>query len=164
MAVPIRFQPVPHDPRDELYSRLKAAPAEHAEALLALYDILEGLHDRGVLAALKGVLSASDFVLETVVETANTPEAIRMIRNGLLLSKMLGSIDPELLGRLVDSVPAGLAQTSAKRTESPGLFSLVQKLNSKDSRRGLAAAAEILEAFGKHLGSASPKGESGEKK
>jgi uncharacterized protein YjgD (DUF1641 family) len=152
MAVPIRFQPVPLDPREELHARLEAAPAQHVEALLAVYDILQGLHDRGVLEALRGVLSASDFVLETAVETAKTPEAIRRIRNLLLLSQKLDSIEPEVLGHLIDSVPEGLAQTSAKGTEPPGLFSLVRKFTSKDSRRGLAAAANILEIFGKRLG------------
>src|SRR4029077_2033961 len=119
-------QPAPRDPRQELHSRLEAAPAEHGEALLAVYDILQGLQDRGVLAALKGVLSASDFVLETVVETAKTPEAIRTIRNLILLSKKLDSIDPEVLGNLIDAVPEGLAR-AAQRTTSPGLLSLLQK-------------------------------------
>jgi uncharacterized protein YjgD (DUF1641 family) len=160
MAVPIRFQPVQRDPRAELSSRLETAPTEHAEALLAVYEILQGLHDRGVLAALKGVLSASDFVLETVVETAKTPEAIRTLRNLILLSKKLDSIDPELLGQLIDSVPEGLARAT-KRTEPPGLFSLVQKFSSKESRQGLAAAAEILETFGRRLSSLSPRGEPG---
>jgi uncharacterized protein YjgD (DUF1641 family) len=152
MAIPIRFQPVPLDPREKLHARLEAAPAEHAEALLAVYDILQGLHDRGVLDALKGVLSASDFVLETAVETAKTPEAIRRIRNLILLSQKLDSIEPEVLGHLIDSVPEGLARASAKATEPPGLFSLIRKFSSKDSRRGLAAAANILEIFGKRLG------------
>jgi uncharacterized protein YjgD (DUF1641 family) len=152
MAVPIRFQPVPPDPREELHTRLEAAPVEHAEALLAVYDILQGLHDRGVLDALKGVLNASDFVLETAVETAKTPEAIRRIRNLILLSKKLDSIEPEVLGHLIDSIPEGLAQSSAKGTEPPGLFSLVRKFSNRDSRRGLAAAANILETFGKRLG------------
>jgi uncharacterized protein YjgD (DUF1641 family) len=152
MAVPIRFQAPPRDPREELHARLEAAPAEHVEALLAVYEILQGLHDRGVLEALKGVLSASDFVLETAVETAKTPEAIRRIRNLILLSKKLDSIDPKVLGHLIDSVPEGLAGALAKGTEPPGLFSLVQKFSSKDSRRGLAAAANILETFGKRLG------------
>ena len=126
------------------------------EALLAVYDILQGLHDRGILAAVKGLLSASDFLLETVVETAKTPEAIRTIRNLILLSKKLDSIDPELLGCLIDSVPKGLAQAT-KQTEPPGLFTLMQKFSSKDSRRGLAAAAEILETFGQSLSSGLPK-------
>jgi uncharacterized protein YjgD (DUF1641 family) len=151
MAVAIHFQSIQRDPREELYSRLEAAPAEHVQALLALYDILQGLHDRGVLDALRDVLSAGDFVLETVVETAETPEAIRMIRNVMLLTKMLGSIEPELLKRLIDFVPDGVAKASAKRTEPLGLLSLVRKFSSKDSRRGLAVAAEILETFGRHL-------------
>jgi uncharacterized protein YjgD (DUF1641 family) len=157
MAHPIRYQPPHRDPRDELHTRLEEAPEEHAEALLALYEILQALQDRGVLAAMKGLLSASDFLLETVVETAKTPEAIRTIRNLILLSKKLDSIEPEVLGRLIDSVPRGLAQAT-KRTEPPGLFTLVQKFSSRDSRRGLAAAAEILETFGRSLGAASPQG------
>lgn len=158
MAVPIRFQPLQRDPREELQSRLVSAPAEHAEALLEVYDILQGLHDCGVLSALKGILSAGDFVLETVVETANTPDAIRRIRNLILLSEKLDSIEPELLGQLIDSVPEGLAKASAKPAEPPGLFSLIQKFSSRESRRGLAVAAEILETFGRRLGSAPAKG------
>jgi uncharacterized protein YjgD (DUF1641 family) len=161
MAVPIRFQPLSRDPREELHSRLEAAPTEHAEALLAVYDILQGLHDRGVLAALKGLLTASDFVLESVVQTAETPDAIRRIRNLILLSQKLDSIEPELLGHLIDSVPEGLAKASAKRTEPPGLFSLVQRFTSKESRRSLAVAAEILETFGSRLGPGSADGKKG---
>jgi uncharacterized protein YjgD (DUF1641 family) len=156
MGVPIRFQPLPRDPREELHSRLESAPAEHVEALLAVYEILQGLQDRGVLAALKGVLSASDFVLEKVVETANTPEAVRTIRNLILLSKKLDSIDPELLGHLIDSVPEGLAR-AAHRTEPPGLLSLARRFSGPESRRALAAGADILEAFGRRLGPGSPE-------
>jgi uncharacterized protein YjgD (DUF1641 family) len=157
MGAPIRFQPLPRDPREELHSKLEAAPLEHAQALFELYDILQGLHDRGILAALKGVLSASDFV----VETAKTPEAVRSVRNVILLTKMLGSIEPEVLEQLIDSVPEGLAKASAPRKETPGLFSLAQKLTSQESRRGLAVAAEILEIFGKRLAAKSAAGQQG---
>jgi uncharacterized protein YjgD (DUF1641 family) len=155
MAAPIRFQPLQRDPREELHARLEAAPVAHAEALLAVYEILQSLHDRGILEALRGFLNTSDFVLESVVETVKTPEAIRTIRNVILSSKMLGSIEPELLGHAINSISEGLALGAAK--SPPGLFSLVQKLGSKESRRGLAAAAEILETFGRRLGSPERK-------
>ena len=59
--------------------------------------------------------------------------------------------------RLIDFVPEGVANASAKGTEPLGLLSLVRKFSSKNSRRGLAGAAEILETFGRHLdGGASP--------
>ena len=68
MAVPIKFQVPQYDPREELRARLDAAAVEHSEALLEAYEVLQGLHDRGILAALKGALGASDMVLESAVE------------------------------------------------------------------------------------------------
>jgi uncharacterized protein YjgD (DUF1641 family) len=152
MAAPIRFESVRRDAREELSDRLEQAPGEHAEALLAIYDLLQGLHDRGVLDALNGALSSSDFIMETVVETANAPENIRAVRNLILLSKLLGSIGPDLLGRVADSIPEGLAQASDTSAKAPSLLSLLQKFNSQDSRRGMAFAAGLLESLGKRLG------------
>src|SRR5258707_15789984 len=110
MAQPIPLE-LPHsDPRLELMTRLQNAPAEHAEALLAAYEVLQGLNDRGVLDTLKGALGAGETLVETVVEVVKTPEAICSIRNLLLLSKVLGEIDPELLSAVVRALPDGLAQ------------------------------------------------------
>jgi uncharacterized protein YjgD (DUF1641 family) len=152
MAAPIRFESVRRDAREELLDRLEQAPGEHAEALLTIYDLLQGLHDRGVLDALNGALSSGDFIMETVVETANAPENIRAVRNLILLSKLLGNIDPELLGVLAGAIPDGLAQAAATKTKAPSLLSLLQKFNSQDSRRGMALAAELLESLGRRLG------------
>ena len=57
MALPIRFQPLARDAREELRDRLDKAPLEHAEALLAAYEVLQGLNDRGArcIDALRGV-------------------------------------------------------------------------------------------------------------
>ena len=155
MALPIRFEPLARGARGELRDRLDQAPVEHAEALLAAYEVLQGLHERGVLDILNGALSAGDTLLDTVVEVAKTPEAIRAIRNLLLLSKVLGEIEPELLDVVARSIPEALAQISAKRSETPGLFSLLQKFRSKDSRRAMGAAAELLESVGKGLKSSA---------
>jgi uncharacterized protein YjgD (DUF1641 family) len=151
MAQPIRFEPLARDARAELHDRLDKAPLEHAEALLAAYELLQRLHERGLLDILNGALSAGDTLLDTVVDVAKTPEAIRSVRNLLLLSQVLGNIEPELLGGIVRAIPEGLAQVSAKRSEAPGPFSLLQKFYSKDSRRAMGAAAELLESVGKGL-------------
>ncbi len=151
MAQSIRFEPLARDAREELHHRLDKAPLEHAEALLAAYEVLQRLHERGVLDILNGALSAGDTLLDTVVEVARTPEAIRSVRNLLLLSQVLGKIEPELLDVIVRSIPEGLGQVSAKRSETPGLFSLLQKFCSKDSRRAMGATVELLESVGKGL-------------
>ena len=152
MAAPIKFESPRRSAHEELLGRLEHAPAEHAEALLAVYDLLQGLHDRGVLDALNGALSSGNFILDTVVETANTPENIRAIRNLLILSKVLSGIDPDVLGRLAGAVPEALQQVSSEQTSAPGMLSLLQKFNSRDSRRGMAFAAGLLESLGKRLG------------
>src|ERR1700719_1136714 len=81
MAQPIPLEIPPRNPRAELRSRLEQAPEEHAEAVLAAYEVLQELHNRGVLEILRGGLAASDEILEKIVDNARTPEAIRAIRN-----------------------------------------------------------------------------------
>lgn len=152
MGVPIKFESPRRSAREELLERLDQAPATHAEALLAVYDLLQGLHDRGVLDALNGALSSGNFILDTVVEAANTPENIRAIRNLLILSKVLSDIDPDVLGSLVGAVPEALQQVSSEKANAPGMLSLLQKFNGRDSRRAMAFAASLLESLGKRLG------------
>src|ERR1700732_4335223 len=97
IARPIPLELPKRDPREELRSRLEQAPVEHAEAVLASFEVLEGLHDRGVLELFRGVLGGADKILEIVVEATKTPEAVRGIRNLLTMTKALGSMEPELL-------------------------------------------------------------------
>jgi uncharacterized protein YjgD (DUF1641 family) len=151
MARPIPLEIPPRNPRAELQSRLEQAPLEHAEAVLAAYEVLQELHNRGVLEIMRGALAASDEILEKVVDNAKTPEAIRAIRNLVLLQRILGSIEPELLEGVVQAIPEAITQTTAEREKPVGLFGLLRRLMSKDSLRGLAAAVEFLQAFGRHL-------------
>jgi uncharacterized protein YjgD (DUF1641 family) len=144
----------PRDPRVELNSRLENAPAEHAEALLAGYEVLQGLHDRGVLELLRGALGSSDEVLEIAVNAARSPHSIRGIRNLLLLANMLGEIDPETLGNVTQAIPQAL-KPSDTESEPPGIWKLMRSaLGNGDVRRGLQTAISLLEALGK---SSSPK-------
>jgi len=151
MAEPILFKPLARDPREALYQRLENAPKEHVEALLDVCDILQGLHERGILELAKGALGSSEKVLQILVNTANTPEVIRGIRNAMILAKIADAIDPQLLESLGRAVPEGLAE--AGKANPPGLFSVLRKLFSHDTRRVLIATASILESLGKSLGS-----------
>jgi uncharacterized protein YjgD (DUF1641 family) len=151
MARPIALEFPPRDPAAELRSRLDNAPAEHAEALLAAYEVLQALHDQGVLNILRGVLSAKDQLLETVVTAADTPEAIRAIRNLLFWRRVLSSIEPEWFKGLFQAIPEGIAQATAERDKPVGFWGLLRRGCSKDSLRAMAAAVDFFEAFGRHL-------------
>ena len=154
MARPIPLELPKRDPREELLSRLEKAPAEHAAAILAGFEVLQGLHDRGVLELLRGVLDGGNKILEIVVEATKTPEAIRGIRNLVIMTKIFGSIDPELLKKLAEAIPDVLVgEAKAQETEPPGFWEVLHILRSKNLRRGLAVVNNLLEALGRNFSS-----------
>src|SRR6266550_4731687 len=151
MAQPIPLEIPPRNPRAELRSRLEQAPEEHAEAVLAAYEVLQQLHERGVLEIMRGALAASDDILERVVDNAKTPEAVRAIRNLIFWRQILGSIEPDWFKGIFQAIPEGIAQATADRDKPVSIFGLLRRLLSKDSLRALAAAVDFLQALGRHL-------------
>ena len=139
MAEPIALKLAPRDPREALYHRLENAPLEHVEALLAAYEVLQGLQDRGVLEMLRGALGSSDKVLQILVDAVNTPEAICGIRNFMILIRIALALKlarrrlfkglPALNVRVAscnacfcDSLSASLLLLSRFRTKGPWSF------------------------------------------
>jgi len=157
MAQPIRLELLARDARAELQIRLQNAPVEHAEALLAAYEVLQGLHDRGALELMRGALGSSDKVIEIIVEASKTPESIRGIRNLIILTKILGSIEPELVEGFARSVPEALAETKACDPKPPGFWGILKQFANRDFRRGLVLINSLLVAFGRNLPSEKPK-------
>jgi uncharacterized protein YjgD (DUF1641 family) len=152
MARPIPLELPKRDPREELQVRLERAPLDHAEALLAGYEVIQGLHDSGVLELLRGMLGGGDKVLEIVVEATKTPEAIRGMRNLLILTKTLALMNPELLEKFAQAVPDALeAVAKGEQDEPPGILGILRILRGADLRRGLAVVNNLLAAWGKNF-------------
>jgi uncharacterized protein YjgD (DUF1641 family) len=149
MAQPISFELPRHDPREDLYERLKSAPHEHAEALLNVCDILQELQDRGILELAKGMLGSSEQVLQILVNVANAPEMIRGTRNLMILAKIANSLEPEILEALEQGAQEGLA--GARKPNPIGFWQTPKRMLGQESRRVLIATATILQAVGKSL-------------
>src|SRR5438132_11003019 len=112
MSQPIRLDFPARDARSELQTRLQNAPVQHAEALLSGYDLLQRLHDRGVLDFLRCGLGSRDKVLSIVVDAAKTPEAINATRTLLILSRVAFTHAPELIEHIATAVPSGRGRAS----------------------------------------------------
>ena len=152
MAAPIALQLPKPDAREQLRHRLEQAPLEHAEAVLASFEVLQGLHDQGILELLRGMLGGGDKILEIVVESTRTPVAIRGLRNLLILAKVVGSIDPVLLEQFAKAIPEALSGAAiAERAEPPSVWEMFKILNGKDLRRGLAVVNNLLSAWGRNF-------------
>ena len=59
MAEPIQFT-VGRDVREELRHKVENAPINHAEAVLAVYELLKEAQDHGVLDTLRGAIGAGE--------------------------------------------------------------------------------------------------------
>src|SRR4029453_868830 len=105
MAQPIALHLAPRDQQRELDVKLQQAPAKHAEAILAAYEVLQGMHDQGVREVMRGTLGGGGKILEHAVAISGGPDGIRAGRNLVLLLKALAEVDPVVLGNLTRAVP-----------------------------------------------------------
>ena len=151
MAKPIALELPPRDARDELRKRLEQAPMEHAEALLDSWELLEKLHQHGVFELLRGALGASDKLIETAVDAAKSDDSVRAIRNAIILSKVLGTINPDVLEGVAVAVGQTLGCYEKPVIEPPGLFSLLGQFRHKELRRSIALINRFLEALGNQI-------------
>lgn len=159
MARPISLEIPPRDPRKELIARLEQAPAEHAEALLECYDLLGDLHEKRILALLRGALGASDKIMETAVAAVEAPDSIIALRNAIILGKMLGCINPDTLQCIAAAVSGTLGSKRKPVIEPPGLFTLLAEFRHPELRRSIALINRFLEVLGTELkrkGTAGP--------
>lgn len=150
MAKAIEFRPLAVPATEETQRRLDAAPREHAEAVLNAYRTLQTLHDTNTLDLIRGLLGAGDEVLNQVVSVATSPQSTRAIRNLLVLTNLLGTVDPEALHRIASSVTPAL--TERQPAEPPSLFAITRRLFGRDARRALATGVALLEGVGRSLG------------
>lgn len=148
MAEPIQFK-IQRDAREELLRKVENAPAQHAEAVLAAYELLQEAQDHGVLDTLRGAIGAGEAFIGTAADYANTPEGIRTIRNLLAMARLLGDIDPEALHALTSAYAQSQNAPEVQAAEPPSVWQTLRRLTSKDSRRTLAMLAGFTEAFGR---------------
>jgi uncharacterized protein YjgD (DUF1641 family) len=151
MARPIPFEAPPRDPRVELQHRLDRAPVQHAEALLSAYELLQTLHEKGVLDVARGLVGSGETVLDIATGEANSPQSLRAMRNAILLFNVLASIDPDTLKKFTQPMPVSI-QSASLQSETPGVWGLMKmSIWNKDFRRGLAAMIGVLRGIGSGL-------------
>lgn len=151
MAQPIPLDITTHPHQGELLDRLNRAPEEHAAALLAGLELLQLLHDQGILDVLRGAVSAGGPISEQLSKATESKESIRALRNAFLIGRMLSSIDPQVMSHIATAVEETLGPNTPPEHEVPRLFSLIGYFQHKYVRRGLTVVVRFLAALGRQL-------------
>jgi uncharacterized protein YjgD (DUF1641 family) len=147
MAQPIPLTLVPKgvDPAE----RLADALDKHTDAIVSALELLQLLHDRGVLELARGLVGAGDQLVGILTTAAGAPESLRGMRNFILLTKFFASIPPDVLNSLVRTASEGAEREKAQR--APGVLQLLRRAGSEDSRHAIAVTLDLLESVGKAL-------------
>jgi uncharacterized protein YjgD (DUF1641 family) len=142
MALPVDFREfTPKDARNDLLRRLEQAPQEHVEALLSTYELLQRMHDKGLIDVANGLLSASDTVVERCADMVRSREGVNGIRVTFMLINLLSALDVDRMHALL----------SGSDSQPPSMLKLGRDAMSSDARRGMAAAVGLLNVFGSAL-------------
>ena len=147
MAQPIPLTLTPKGPAPA--ERLEDALDKHTDAIVSALELLQLLHDRGVLDLLRGLVGAGDQLVGILTAAAGTPESLRGMRNFILLTKFFASIPPDVLNSLVRAASEGAEREKAQR--APGVLQLLRRAGSENSRHAIAVTLDLLESVGKAL-------------
>ena len=143
--IPLMLTPKGVDPAE----RLEDALHKHTDAIVSALELLQLLHDRGVLNLLRGLVGAGDQLVGILTAAAGAPESLRGMRNFILLTKFFASIPPDVLNSLVRAASEGAEREKAQR--APGVLQLMRRAGSENSRHAIAVTLDLLESVGKAL-------------
>ena len=149
MAQPIRTYTPHRDEQEELRAKVENAPVQHAQAVLAAYQVLQQAQDHGILDLLRGAIGAGEAIVDKASDFANTPEGIRVMRNFLALSRIFANLDPEKVDAVANAITENQCREGAPGCEPPSILKSLQRMSSRNSRRTLATIAAVAHAFGK---------------
>ncbi|SPE41879.1 conserved hypothetical protein [Candidatus Sulfopaludibacter sp. SbA3] len=147
MAQPIPLTLLPKGP--DPAERLEDALHKHTDAIVSALELLQLLHDRGVLELAHGLVGAGDQLVGILTAAAGTPESLRGMRNFILLTKFFASIPPDVLNSLVRAASEGAEREKAQR--APGVLQLLRRAGNENSRHAIAVTLDLLESVGKAL-------------
>ncbi|MGZ8177231.1 DUF1641 domain-containing protein [Williamsia sp. SKLECPSW1] len=110
-----------------------------------LDDLVEALHDSGLLRALAGGARAYPTLLKTLLDAIDA-DSLRAV---LAVAGGLRDLDPDEAERLAGGIRRARSDAAAAATAKPeGPVALARRLRDPDTRRGLSAALAALAAIG----------------
>ena len=141
MAQPVEFREfTPQNSREDLLRRIREAPADHADALLAAFALLQKLHDAGLLSLASGLISAGSTIIDRLADVADSPQPVTALRTTLILGSVLNTLDADELHKAM--------QVEEK---DASLLRILRGLTTKESRQLAMIGVNLMNVLGKAL-------------
>ncbi|PAE18440.1 hypothetical protein CHH80_21635 [Bacillus sp. 7504-2] len=145
-----KSSPNPEEVQKESLADLLQAIIANQDALMMFLDIVEGLHEMGVLEAAKSMLEQREDIGAIAIQQANQPGVHNIIKNGMTVIQFAGSIHPEQLQALLNGLNLGFDRMLdvAQTGEQKGLLKLASSLRDPEVLLSLTTLTEFLHGMG----------------
>ena len=141
MAQAVEFRKfTPEDSRDDLVRRIREAPQEHAEAILASFALLQKVHDAGLLSLASGLISAGSTIIDRLADVVDSPQAVTALRTTLILGSVLNTLDTDELHKAMHV-----------EEKDASLLRILRGLMTKESRQLAMIGVNLMNVIGKAL-------------
>ncbi len=111
-------------------------------------DLVQALHDSGLLRALAGGARAYPDLLTTLLRAVDADT----VRSALALAGGLRDLDPDESQKVADGIRRARTDAAAAAAAKPeGAWALFKRVRDPDTRRGISAALAALSALGGSL-------------
>jgi uncharacterized protein YjgD (DUF1641 family) len=127
--------------------------AQNKDSLLETLQLLQELHDSGILDALNSLVKAKEKVAKIAVGQMTREPVTNLINNTMAAGGALTTLDPVMTKKLMGSVAKGIekAEQGLKEDSKVGILDLLKVLNDPDINRAIGFGLNLLKGVGEGL-------------
>jgi uncharacterized protein YjgD (DUF1641 family) len=157
MAKPIQTIQKPEQTEEQKkiqsLENLISGVADNKDSLLETLELLQELHNSGIMDALGSLLKAKESAAKIAVGQLTRQPVTNMINNAMAAGGILTELDPVTTSKLAKSLTTGLqkAEQGLKDDTKIRLFDLMKALKDPDINRVLGFGFNLLKGMGEGL-------------
>jgi uncharacterized protein YjgD (DUF1641 family) len=134
-------------------NQILAKIAQNQKSVTVFLEIIEELHEAGVLDMVKGLLKTRDKVGALAIQQLNQPSAHRIIKNGMGAVQTLSQIDPNHLATMMNGLTNGLKESNEVEGEREriSMWGMFRMMRDPDVNASLKTMIGFMQGMGKAL-------------
>lgn len=127
--------------------------AQNKDSLLDTLQLLQELHNSGILEAMNSLVKTKEQVAKIAVGQMTREPVTNLINNAMAAGGALTTLDPEMTKKLMNGVAKGLekADQGLQSNSKVGILDLLKVLNDPDINRAIGFGLNLLKGVGEGL-------------
>ena len=157
MAKPIhiikRTELTEEQKKEQSLESLLTEVVQTKDSLVETLDLLQELHNSGILDAINSLVKTKEEVAKIAVGQMTREPVTNMINNAMAAGGVLTQMDPEMTKKLMGSVAKGLerAEQGLQSNSTTGMLDIMKALKDPDMNRAITFGMNLLKGIGEEL-------------